>query len=77
MISTLLDIGYATGGQETRIRRGESETRTIRPNEACIAAIQLMRTDEPSREMIKRARLIIRLAKWHKTGMTGELKADE
>lgn len=56
-------------------------TRTIRPFEAMSAAMQLMKADhagrKPSKALTDRARLIIRLAQWHKTGMKGELSLDE
>ena len=70
-----LTDGEGTAWQETQTRRGESYTRTIRPLEAIIAALELMKLDSagrrPSKAQLDRARLIIRLAQWHKTGMKG------
>lgn len=72
--------GEGTAWQETRTRRGVPMTRTIRPFEAISAAMQLMKLDnagiKPDKALTARARLIIRLAQWHKTGMKGELHFD-
>ena len=73
--------GDGTAWQETQTRNGKEMTRTIRPVEAISAAMQLIRLDnagvKPDKALTDRARLIIRLAKWHKTGMKGELTDDE
>lgn len=73
--------GEGTAWQESKMQRGESMTRTIRPFEAMTAALQLMKLDNagrrPDKALTDRARQLIRLAKWHKTGMKGELTFDE
>ena len=84
LIFDLYDIaftdGEGTAWQESKIRRGESYTRTIRPVEAICAALQLMKLNDagckPDKALLDRARQLVRLAKWHKTGMKGELTDD-
>ena len=72
--------GEGTAWQESKMQRGESMTRTIRPFEAMTAALQLMKLDnagrKPDKALTARARQIRRLAQWHKTGMKGELHFD-
>ena len=81
LIMQLCTIADAEGGgtawQETQLRDGIPYTRTIRQAEAMSAAAQLLNAisagRRPTKAQLDRARLIVRLAHWHKAGMKGEL----
>lgn len=69
--------GSGTAWQETKTRQGVPYTRTIRAADAISAAGEILHAISSGRRLTaaqtERARLIIRLAQWHKAGMKGEL----